>query len=186
MLCPRLGPGIEKRHEFPGIETGQIRPLMKIAPMTGETEIRLVIGSTVLSGNDMFDVKSRKWKLLLWKVAVFALIARSFSNALADGYGNGHILYPADEVANTWRAFACRTAMKFMPRTYESYSARSASVKVPAVFFSASSSSRCWTSEFARSFTSRPATSGVRQSPTGSNSCSRTSVGDIRLNYTTC
>jgi len=64
--------------------------------------------------------------------------------------------------------------MKLMARTYVSYSDRSASVSVPSVDFSASSSSFCWTWGDARKPAIRAATSGVKQRLTGSNRSSRT------------
>jgi hypothetical protein len=42
-----------------GINAGQVRALVEIARWAGEREVRRVIRATVLSGDDVFDVKAK-------------------------------------------------------------------------------------------------------------------------------
>lgn len=56
---------------------GQIRSLVKIAPMTGETQIGQVVRSIMLPGDNVVDMESHKGNCVLVTSAVFTAIPGS-------------------------------------------------------------------------------------------------------------
>jgi len=55
---PILPARMKQRDEFPRQQPGQIRAFGPVTFRTGETKIIGIVGSAVLPGDDVFDVKS--------------------------------------------------------------------------------------------------------------------------------
>ena len=61
------------------VNSAQVRPLVKIAAMAGESKIRKFVCSAVLPRYDMFDVM-RKFAVALQKPAIFTATSSTFPN----------------------------------------------------------------------------------------------------------
>jgi len=64
-----------------GIHARQIRPLVKIAPITSECEIVALVAAAVLLGDNVLDMK-RHIHGRLWQAAILATIAGTTSHRL--------------------------------------------------------------------------------------------------------
>jgi hypothetical protein len=82
VTIPTLTPGIEERNNTTrfSINSGQVRALMKIAMIAGQSEIVGIVLSTMLTGNDVLDVKGEHRESGRRQVAILTTIA----GALAD------------------------------------------------------------------------------------------------------
>jgi hypothetical protein len=67
-----------------GVDTRQVRPLVKIAMLASECEIGKLRGPAVLAGNDVLYVECEKGILALPHVAILAAIIGAFANQLTD------------------------------------------------------------------------------------------------------
>ena len=65
-----------------GIKAGKVRAFVQIAVMTGEREIIRRIFAAVLSRNDVFDVKSERFEILM-QPAILATIFRAVPDGLS-------------------------------------------------------------------------------------------------------
>ena len=63
------------------IEATQIRPLAQIAAVTGQCQILRLVGSSMLSGDNMFDVMG-EFAVMLAQQTIFAAIAGSLPRNL--------------------------------------------------------------------------------------------------------
>ncbi len=131
-----------------------------------------VIRAAMLLGNDVVNMEGRERLLRLRDPAIFTAVARTLAHQAARCRVDH-----AGVWLNNRRALACSTLMNSMAATAVSYSARSSADSCPSVHLSASSSRRACTSAEAWRSTRCRATSGVRQSPTGVNSRSRSEGG---------
>ena len=73
MIGPAVTTRMEQRHGRPtsGIDAAEVRSLVQIAAMTGQSEIARIIGATVLLGYDVLDVMDQL-AVSLMQAAAFA------------------------------------------------------------------------------------------------------------------
>lgn len=96
-----------------GIDAREVRSLMQAAVIAGEGEVRGVVATAVLPGNDVLDVESDERRGRLRHAAVFASVTGPPTDQSADGrvhYGDGNI-------ASRLRAFAWRMLMTWIAWT---------------------------------------------------------------------
>lgn len=81
MRLPFLLPGMEQRDDLARvrINSRQIRPLMPIAPVAGQSQVLKVIVAAMLPGNDVFDMKAEERLVRLVEVAILAAISRAIA-----------------------------------------------------------------------------------------------------------
>ena len=96
-----------------GIDSGQVRAFMEVAPMTSQGEVIGRIVAAVLLGDDVFDVKWDGSLMISVKKAVFAAAASS----LCDPPAESRVNHAARCFASQARALAWRTEIKSMART---------------------------------------------------------------------
>jgi hypothetical protein len=65
-----------------GINPGEVRALVGIAPVAGQSKIGSGVASAMLFGRDMFDLKSGEGELFLAKAAILATLARALSHQI--------------------------------------------------------------------------------------------------------
>ncbi len=163
---------VEQRHHLVGfgIEAGQIGALEQIAADASQSQIAIIIPSAVLLWDHMLNLEGREGRMLLLESAILTTIVRPITNELPE---SGIHEACGDACFRTCRAFDCRMLMRSMPSTYAEYSRCSASLSVPSFDLPANSSMRPCNDASARSAAIFRATSGVRQSVSGSSSRSR-------------
>jgi hypothetical protein len=83
MFVPTLGARVKQRDELAIDMSGEIRPLMEIAPVACETKVGFVISSVMLFGDDMLDVKSDEWQFILMTSAILAAVLGAKTNKSA-------------------------------------------------------------------------------------------------------
>ena len=61
MVLPTVPARVEQKDDRVGVgvERGDVRPLMKVAAVAGQREVRFVVATAVLLGADVLDVKGR-------------------------------------------------------------------------------------------------------------------------------
>lgn len=74
MIVPTLSAWVKQRDELAVDPSGEIRPLMEIAPMTRETKIGFVVGSVMLFGDDVFNMECDERQFVLMESAVFTAV----------------------------------------------------------------------------------------------------------------
>jgi hypothetical protein len=77
---------IKKRHDLTAVwvYTGKVRSLMKVTVVAGKGKILLVIGTTMLLGNDVLDVQCRL-VVCLMNQAILAPVPRPMSDKRTSG-----------------------------------------------------------------------------------------------------
>jgi len=106
---------------------------VQISVETSKREVLLFITASMLPWNDVLNVKAANLLVLLAQVTILAPVPGPLSYALAQG----GVHHPAWAWVSHVRALACRMATRSQADTHESYSARSAGVSRPSVFFAA-------------------------------------------------
>ena len=66
------------------VKPTQVRPLVCIAVVAGESEISAVVSSAMLACNDVLDVIGEEWLRVLWQAAVFAAMTGPFADKLPE------------------------------------------------------------------------------------------------------
>ena len=109
MVRPDVAPGMEERDDVStlGVDTGEVWPLVEVAAVAGQGEIRRVVWASVLLRHDVLDVM-REPALFLAEQAVLVAILRS----LADELPSGSIHQAEPFRSRERRAFIWRVAMK--------------------------------------------------------------------------
>lgn len=118
MLGPRVGARMEQPCEpaVVGVESRNVRPLMRIAAEAGEGQIGLDRGTRVLLGDDMIDAERQRIPIAGHR-AVFALAARALENKSAKRGIHGLVYLGAwPACLSESRARACSNARKFPTR----------------------------------------------------------------------
>jgi NhaP-type Na+/H+ and K+/H+ antiporter len=74
VLIPLILTGVKQSHECTAfrVKGAQIRPFMRVAVVTGESEVFTVVGSAMLASDDVLDVIGEKRLGRLRQAAVFA------------------------------------------------------------------------------------------------------------------
>ena len=68
------------------VDATEIRPFVSVAAVTGPGEIAELGLSTMLTGDDVFEMKGLERREPVREVAVFAALAGAFANLLAPGF----------------------------------------------------------------------------------------------------
>jgi hypothetical protein len=90
MPLPSLRPRVEQAVYPPIDQSGEVRALGPVTVRTRQAQIILVVRPTVLLGDDVFDVKSEKVRIVLMDPAVLAPAA----GAAPDEIMKGGVHYP--------------------------------------------------------------------------------------------
>ena len=87
MLGPNLSARVEEVRDLVCliIDCAEVRSLVMIAVMASQREVRRIIRTVMLAGNDVLDVKTKIRFGVLMKPAILALIAGTLPNELARG-----------------------------------------------------------------------------------------------------
>ena len=82
VLGPLLLSRMEELHHLSGLGNNgrQIRTLVEIAVIASQCQIAVVIATPVLSGDDVFGVKTQERQVILMQTAVFATVAGTLTN----------------------------------------------------------------------------------------------------------
>lgn len=113
MSRPLVPPRMKEPHKFLGdrIDACQVRPLVEVVLVTGQGQIAWRIRTTMLTGNDVFDVEGEERVIVLMELAVFAALPR----ALPDQFSRGSVHH--EEARSRARALAWRMATMFAAMT---------------------------------------------------------------------
>jgi len=86
VLFPPVLPGMKQPDELAAfrIKSAQVRSLMRIAVVAGESEVLAVVSSAMLASNDVLDVIGEERLRILRQATVFAAITGPFSNSLPE------------------------------------------------------------------------------------------------------
>jgi hypothetical protein len=139
VLGPIVSSGVKQPYEFAslGIDTRDVRTLVRIASIAAQTEIVGFRLPAVLERDDVVDGKREENVLILANEAVLAAIARPVSDEVSQSD-----IHQAGRSLRSLRALDWRIAMKVPADTNASYSSRSESDSVPSSDFRARSSIR--------------------------------------------
>ena len=66
------------------VKSAQVRSLVRIAVVAGESEVSAVVSSAMLASDDVLDVIGEEWLRVLRQAAVFAAITGSFTDSLPE------------------------------------------------------------------------------------------------------
>ena len=66
------------------VKSAQVRSLVRIAVVAGESEVFAVVFSAMLASYDVLDVIGEERLRVLWQGAVFAAITGSFADSLPE------------------------------------------------------------------------------------------------------
>lgn len=83
MVIPCVLTRMKERNEVCVDMRREIRPFVKIAPVAGQAQIGLIISATVLSSDDMLDMKGDKWQIFLPAVTVLTAVLSPLSHETA-------------------------------------------------------------------------------------------------------
>ena len=131
-----------------------------------------MVVTAMLPGANMLNVEPNGRPNTLWKAAIFTSMSGPRSHKFADRLIHHECPFGPWLVSRSVRARVCNTVRILKTEINSWYSARSSSVSVPLLHFSASSSIRCWVTASARSPRSSVADSWVKTRPIGSTICS--------------
>lgn len=81
---------------------------MSVAAVTGQGEVREIVMTTMLAGNDMLDVKGRKREVLLLEPTIFTAVSGAAPDEVADCGVHQH----CGRRVRMARAFACKRPMR--------------------------------------------------------------------------
>jgi hypothetical protein len=86
VLIPQVLPRMKQPDERAGfwIKSTQVRSLVRIAVVAGESEVFAVVPSAMLSSNDVLDVIGEERLRALRKATVFAAMISTFTDGLPD------------------------------------------------------------------------------------------------------
>ncbi len=86
MLIPPALPRMKQPDECAAfrIKSTQVRTLVRIAVVAGESEVFAVVPSAMLSSNDVLDVIGEEWLRALRKATVFAAMIGTFTDGLPE------------------------------------------------------------------------------------------------------
>ena len=171
MILPIIESRMEQASYLAGfwIEAGKVHAFVQIAVVASEREIIRRIFSSMLTGNDVLDMKGQRL-LVLPQLAIFAGVFCASPDELTQPV----VHQAAFARASALRALAWRIPMTVLPCTYASYSARSFDVNLPSLHFSASFSTRACMRLPTRNDANARAVSGPKLRLTGSSICSKT------------
>lgn len=85
MIVPKLSAWIEERNDLLGcrIDAGQVRSLVQVTTITGQREIRRIVGAPVLPGNDVFDLQCQR-RMPLCQPTILASVLSSKPDRIAE------------------------------------------------------------------------------------------------------
>jgi len=66
------------------VKSAQVRSLVRIAVVAGESEVSAVVSSAMLASDDVLDVIGEEWLRVLRQAAVFAAITGPFADSLPE------------------------------------------------------------------------------------------------------
>ena len=92
MFAPFMRTRMKQGDELTVHVRGQIRSLVKVAPMARERKIGLVVRAAMLPGDDVFDVESDERQFVLMASAVFTAVPRAVTDEAAERSINRHTL----------------------------------------------------------------------------------------------
>jgi hypothetical protein len=86
MIGPIVAPRIKQRDDRPGkrIDTSQVRAFAKVAAVAGKSQIAVIVGPTMLPGDDVLDAVS-KGTTVLRKEAIFTTVRRPAADEFPRG-----------------------------------------------------------------------------------------------------
>ena len=92
VFVPTLRARMKQRDELTVDVRGQVRSLVKIAPMARETKIGLVVRAAMLFRNNVFDVERDERQLVLMAAAVFTAVLRTVADETAKSGVDRHTI----------------------------------------------------------------------------------------------
>jgi hypothetical protein len=86
VLIPLVLPRMKEPDERAAfrVKSAQVRSLVRIAVVAGESEVSAVVSSAMLASDDVLDVIGEEWLRVLRQAAVFAAITGSFTDSLPE------------------------------------------------------------------------------------------------------
>ncbi len=86
MIFPLLRARVKQGDEAAGfgVDTCEVRSLMKVAVVAGERQIREVVAAAMLPSYDVFDVECGERRGGLRQTAIFAMVSSPLANAASD------------------------------------------------------------------------------------------------------
>jgi hypothetical protein len=86
MLIPGVLTRVEKRRDFAcfGVNTREISTFVRVASVAGQGKVCRIVIATVFTRNDVLDLESRKWEVLLLEQTVFAAMAGSLTDTFTN------------------------------------------------------------------------------------------------------
>ena len=87
---PVMGARMKRHHKFTANQSRQVCSFVQIAPVACHTEFGLMVRTTMLPGNDVFDMERQERLIVLMKAAVFTPVPGTLSDKSASGSINSH------------------------------------------------------------------------------------------------
>jgi hypothetical protein len=86
VLIPLVLPRMKEPDERAAfrVKSAQVRSLVRIAVVAGESEVSAVVSSAMLASDDVLDVIGEEWLRVLRQAAVFAAITGPFADSLPE------------------------------------------------------------------------------------------------------
>jgi hypothetical protein len=86
VLIPLVLPRMKEPDERAAfrVKSAQVRSLVRIAVVAGESEVSAVVSSAMLASDDVLDVIGEEWLRVLRQTAVFAAITGPFTDSLPE------------------------------------------------------------------------------------------------------
>lgn len=149
-MFPVIAARMKQRNDGPRLRiySCEIRPFSLIAAVASPCQIVQGGAASVLARDDVFKMKSQRFRQNIWRMTILALargpVPYILSLPLASHETSGN--------PSLARARSCARPMNSLASIKLSYSARSSDVRVPSLDFSANSSRRFFAEESSSRF----------------------------------